>query len=265
MKKKLRWLLGVVLTIALIWSGYRMIALLTEYTQTEAARQQAIAHTIAIPKEECPAAADKTPEQIEAESNKTALPTEMPPIVVDFEALHEINPEIVGWLYCADTLINYPVAHTDNNTYYLNHLYNGEKNRSGTLFVDCACSPDFSDRSTVIYGHNMKSGTMFASIVKYRSQEYYEAHPVMYLLTPTGNYRLYIFSGYVADAGSQRFFSLKEDDGFAAYLEEIKQRSDFAADIEVTPQDNIITLSTCTYEYDDARYLLFAVMERMGA
>ena len=263
MKKKLRWLLGILLVIALVTSGYRIVQIMAEYAQTEAARQEAIDRAVVLADEALPAAAVNPAEGLKGAA-EAAPPAETPPITVDFGALHESNPEIVGWLYCADTNINYPVAQTDDNTYYLNHLYNGKSGRSGTLFVDCACSPDFSDRNTVIYGHHMKSGSMFASIVEYHSQEYYEAHPVMYLLTPEENYRLDIFGGYVVESGSQRLFSLDEEAGFIAYLEEIRELSDFTADVDVTPKDRIVTLATCTYEYDGARYLLFAAMTAIG-
>ncbi len=262
MKKKLRWLLGMLLIIALVISGYRIVQIMAEYAQTETAQQEAIDRAVVLADEALPAAAVNTAEK--PGTVEEAPPAETPPIMVDFGTLHEINPEIMGWLYCADTKINYPVAQTDDNTYYLNHLYDGKSGRSGTLFVDCACSPDFSDRNTVIYGHHMKSGSMFAGIVEYQSQEYYEAHPTMYLLTPEGNYRLDIFGGYVAESGSQRLFSLDEEAEFAAYLEEIRTLSDFAANVDVTPKSRIVTLSTCTYEYDGARYLLFAAMTAIG-
>lgn len=264
MKSKLLWLMGALLVIALVISGYRMVQLLAEYAQTEAARQEAIDRAVMLADGAQPAAAVKTAGRPEQSAGDTMPSVEMPPISVDFDALHEINPQIVGWLYCADTPINYPVAQADDNTYYLNHLYNGKKGRSGTLFVDCACSADFSDRNTIIYGHHMKSGSMFASIVEYRSQDYYEAHPVMYLLTPAANFRLDVFGGYVAKEGTQRLFSLDEEAQFASYISDIRKLSDFAAAVDVTPRDRIVTLSTCTYEYDGARYRLFAVMRPAG-
>jgi sortase B len=266
MKKKLRWLLGIVFGLLLLYSGYRIVEILSEYAQTEAAQRDAINQVVIVSDEELPAAVvqDVSLESPGEGALETTTSEEVPPISVDFDALRAINPEIVGWLYCADTPINYPVAQTGNNTYYLNHLYNGKTNRSGTLFVDCVCSPDFTDFNTVIYGHHMKSGSMFASLVEYRSQEYYEAHPTLYLLTPKGNYRLDVFGGYVAQPGSQRLFSLDEENEFAAYLGEIQQLSDFNAEMDVTSQDHIVTLSTCTYEFSDARYLVFAAMKEIG-
>lgn len=262
MKKRLRWVIGIALVATLLYSGYRMVPILLEYAQSEAAKQEAL-QAVAIADEDLPAATS----MVEPAAGETSaeIPLEKPPITVDFNALQEINPEIIGWLYCVDTPINYPVAYTDNNNYYLNHLYDGTRNHSGTLFVDCNCSSDFSDMNTVIYGHHMKSGAMFACLVEYEAQEYYEAHPVMYLLTPEHNYRLDIFSGYVAESGSQRLFSKMEGKAeFDAYLDEIIKLSDFDASVTTIPKDRIVTLSTCTYDFDEARYIVHAFVTEIG-
>ena len=261
MKKRLRLVLVIVLGAILLYSGYRMTLILSEYAQSEEARQEAVQQAVVIADEGLPGAAMQVDTQV---AGATAV-LETPPITVDFDALLAINPEIVGWLYCADTQINYPVAHTDNNTYYLNHLVNGKANHSGTLFVDCRCSPNFSDLNTVIYGHHMKSGAMFASLVEYGKQDYYEAHPVMYLLTPEHNFRLDVFSGYITESGSQRFFTVTGDETeFDAYLDEIIALSNFNADASASEQKRIVTLSTCTYEFDEARYVLHAYVTEIG-
>ena len=263
MKKSLRIVLGIVLSAVLLYSGYEIAEILAGYARSETARQDAIVKAVSIADEVLPAAVQTDVPATTAEA--TAVPLETPPITVDFDALRAINPEIVGWLYCADTPINDPVAYTDNNAYYLKHLYTGEANRSGTLFVDCRCSPDFSDPNTIIYGHHMRSGARFACLVEYGSQEYYEAHPVMYLLTPEQNYRLDVFSGYVSESGSQRFFAASGDEAeFETYLRDIKALSDFDSDAESSGHTRIVTLSTCTYEFDEARYILQALVTEIG-
>ncbi len=262
MKKRLWWLLGAILIAVLLYSGYRAIDILAGYAQGEAVRQDAVRRAVVIADEGLPAAQTEVPE---SEEVPTQTPLEKPPITVDFDALHKINPEVAGWLYCADTPINDPVVHTDNNTYYLKHLYTGEANRNGTLFIDSRCSPDFSDPNTIIYGHHMKSGAMFACLVEYGNQEYYDAHPVMYLLTPQRNYRLDLFSGYVSESGSQRFFMGSGDETeFESYVAEIKALSDFKPGKCPNDQNRIITMSTCTYDFDEARYILHAFVTEIG-
>lgn len=95
---------------------------------------------------------------------------------IDFAALKEASPDLVGWLYCPDTVVSYPVVQGQDNSYYLSHLADGSENRNGCLFMDCGNRSGLSDENTLIYGHHMASGKMFACLVSYAEQEYYEAH-----------------------------------------------------------------------------------------
>ena len=101
---------------------------------------------------------------------------------VDFDALSEINPDIVAWIYIEDTEINYPVVQGTDNQYYLKRLFNGKWNGSGCIFLDSRNSPDLSDRHSIIYGHHMKNGTMFSGLTEYKKQGFYEGHPVVLLM-----------------------------------------------------------------------------------
>ena len=91
------------------------------------------------------------------------------------------------------------MTQTDNNEYYLRHLYDGTYNKAGCLFADYENQADFSDRNTIIYGHNMRDGSMFAVLNQYDGQPYFDTHRQMYLVTPEGGYVVELFSGYVAD------------------------------------------------------------------
>ena len=103
---------------------------------------------------------------------------------MDFETLRASGPDIIGWLTLLNTAINYPVTQTDNNEYYLKHLYDGTYNKAGCLFADYENKADFSDRNTIIYGHNMRDGSMLAVLNEYDEQRYFDEHPQMYLMTP---------------------------------------------------------------------------------
>jgi sortase B len=183
------------------------------------------------------------------------------PVTVDFDSLLSINPDVVGWLYCENTEINLPVAQADDNSYYLNRLINGAYNSSGTLFLDYRVPSDFSGKNSIIYGHNMKNKTMFGNLDAYMEQSYYDEHPVMYLLTPEQNYMVELFSGYETDPYSATFtFEFENADSFARHLEEAKAMSVFQSDVEVTPEDSILTLSTCT---DNNSYMRFVLIGRL--
>lgn len=176
---------------------------------------------------------------------------------VDMDYLRSVNSDIVGWLYCPGTVINYPVVQGTDNTYYLSHLADGSENRNGCLFVDCDNSADLSDENTIIYGHHMQSGAMFASLVKYADQSYYEEHPYMYLDVGDDQYLVEVFAGYdaaVDDDAYCRTFACEED--FVEWLDQVKAKSDFSADVEVAVGDHIVTFSTCSYVFEDARYVV---------
>ncbi len=178
--------------------------------------------------------------------------------VVDFAALAQINPDVVAWLEGGDGIIDYPVVQGADNDHYLTHLFSGEPNKLGSLFVDYRVKGDFTDKNTVIYGHNMKDGSMFASLTGYQSQSYYDSKPVMRLYTPQGAYDIQLFAGILA-GGDDAFIhlSFQDDADFLAYTDSLKAASTFQSDIAVGPQDRIITLSTCSYDFDNARYALF--------
>lgn len=190
------------------------------------------------------------------------LPEDFPE--VDMAYLKSVSPNIVGWLYSPGTVIDYPVVQGEDNSYYLTHLADGSPNRNGCLFIDCDNAADFSDDNTILYGHHMQSGAMFASLVNYADQDYYEAHPYLYLVAEGVPYRIDVFSGYdaaVSDTAYSRSFATKHD--FARWMRQVAAKSDFQADLELTTDDRIVTLSTCAYSFDNARYVLHGRLVRL--
>lgn len=181
---------------------------------------------------------------------------------VDFDALRAINPEIVGWLCCEDSPISYPVVQGRDNDYYLHHLFNGEVNGAGCLFLDAGNGGDFSDRNNVIYGHNMRDGSMFNSLAQYSDKAYYDAHPVMLLMTPTKNYRLEIFSCYVLSGwGDAWQLNFQSDADYNAWLMASWEASGTETNYQPREGDRIVTLSTCAYQFEDARYVVLGVLK----
>ncbi len=176
---------------------------------------------------------------------------------IDFSALREANPDVVGWIRSEDGAISYPIVLGGDNDYYLTHLFNGEKNKLGSIFMDYRCSGDFSDRNTVVYGHNMKDGSMFSALTNYEKQRYYNDYPAMTLYTPGENYTVELFAGVLTDGEGEPVCRLFDGDGdLPAYADSLKGESTFRSGVSVGPDDRLVTLCTCSYEYDGARYLL---------
>lgn len=180
---------------------------------------------------------------------------------VDFAALREINPDIVAWIYSPDTPISYPVVQGADNDYYLHHMFNGDYNGAGCLFLDANNNCDFSDPNSIIYGHNMRDGSMFNSLVQYTKKEYYDAHSTILLMTPEKNYKLEVFSCYIlsgwGDAWRVKFNS---DADYYAWLMKSWEATGTETNFKPEEGDRIVTLSTCAYQFDDARYVVLGIL-----
>lgn len=187
------------------------------------------------------------------------------PIHVDFDKLLKKNSDIVGWLYCEGTSIDYPVVQADDNEYYLRKDLNGKYIVSGTLFVDYRCSAVGTNQNLIIYGHNMRRGTaMFSTLTKYKEQDYYDEHPTLYYLTPDGNYKIELFAGMVTSANSEIYMpEFGDSESFKTVLQKLKAESTFVSDVSVSEADQIVTLSTCSYEFGNARYVIFGKLTRI--
>ena len=182
---------------------------------------------------------------------------------VDFEKLLEMNSDVVGWIrFDEPSEINYPVVQGRDNEEYLKRTFEANTNKLGTLFVDVNNPGDFSGRNTFIYGHNMKNGSMFAQLLKYKDDSFYKEHPYFYIYTPDGKVRTYeIFSaGVVKDTSDSYIMDYADDAAFQTYIDYIKQQSAYPTSAEVTTESKIVSLSTCTNVRDDERFLVHGVM-----
>ena len=262
MKKSLKILLIAVcfvFFIVFLISGYKVYTIMHEYKVAENMYNSLNDQFVTTP----PPSAPK-PQAQESAQVETPEEPKKPnsPINVDFDLLLQQWPDVKGWLYSEGTVINYPIAQdprdTDNEKYLYNFL-DGTYNGSGTLFIDYRCAGDFSGYTTIVYGHHMNDGSMLASVTKYADQEYYNEHPSMYLNTPGQNYRLDVFSAYITDPdGSTYTFSFNSKDSYASYLDSVTRWSYIDTGVEVTADDRIVIFSTCTYEYENARFVALA-------
>ena len=204
-----------------------------------------------IPEEETPAAEDA------AEGGEDGVEEER----VQRVALSELqaqNPDTVGWIEIPGTGISYPLMQADDDAYYLNHTFSNKVNSAGSIFVEALNSPDFTDLHTIIYGHNMKNGSMFAGLKNYASPSYLVAHPNVYIDLADGTHCYQIFSVYEVEAESDSYtIGFAPDEQYETFLQTLKSRSEYDTGVTAAKEDSIVTLSTCTRN-GEHRYLVHA-------
>lgn len=179
---------------------------------------------------------------------------------INFDLLKNEYKDVVGWIYSPDTIINYPVVKSKDNDEYLKIMPDGKYNSAGSIFVDCRNGDLGDERNYIIYGHNMKNDTMFGSLSEYKKQSFYDEHPVIYYITPEKKYTLNIYAGFVTSEVSDSYVIEHTEETLSEYMKNAKEKSTFKSSIEYTQGDNIVTLSTCSSDYEDARYVLIAII-----
>lgn len=185
--------------------------------------------------------------------------------VVDWKALKKVNPDVQGWLYQKGTVINYPVVQGTDNDTYLHTRFDKQWSGGGTLFVDYRMEKDFRGFNSIIYGHHMKDGSMFRSIRGYTKEEgYYDKHKTLELATPHGNYHLVVFSAFITKATDENTYKMTYDEAEKqAYIDRAWEQSELPItrdSVDVTKSDRLVTLSTCAYDYEEARYIVMCKM-----
>ena len=254
MKKIVLIALVLILLAVLCFSGWQVYKIWKEYRIGELTYESMELY-VKIP--------ETTPQKETKEPEEEYTEPEVPEILwpeVDFDALWEINPDVVGWLYIEGTQVNYPILQGVDNEQYLYRLIDGKWNSAGSLFLEAGLAPNFTEQNNPVYGHNMKNGSMFAGIMGYKKQEFYEEHPVALLVTPEQNYQVLIFSSYVLDANGDAWNTLFTDAQMQQWLDKLGRRSYISTGVIPTTQDKVLTLSTCTYETSGARFLVHGIL-----
>lgn len=185
------------------------------------------------------------------------------------------NSDFKGWITVPNTKIDNPIYQTDNNDYYLTHNQKKQTSAYGALFFDCEniITEEETDKNLVIYGHHMKNGSMFANLTKYRNLDFYKQNPTLEFSTLYKSSTYKVFSvfvlnaskkddnGYIYNISRKNFL---DDDDFNSWADEAYQRSLINTGVDVVNGDNIITLVTCVYDFDDARLVVMARETREG-
>lgn len=256
MRKIIRFLAGAAGCAALVFGIVKLTDYIRENNQSISLKETLIEDAVVLKNPASQISDADSVSERETESEAEQLSCETAPIEVDFDVLMEKNGDIIGWLYCEDTPINFPVVQSSNNSYYLRRMVDGTWNSSGSLFADYRNSRDFSDKKTIIYGHNMKNNEMFGTLPNYEEQSYFDGHSVMWLLTPDADYKIELIAGYVTSTDSDVYSFDRTDEEVFAIIGQSVEKSSFKTDAAINQEDRFIVLSTCSYEYDNARYVL---------
>ena len=183
---------------------------------------------------------------------------------IDLNALRAINPDVLGWILIPQTEINYPLLQGEDNEYYLSHTWQNQRNYVGSIFLECQNQPDFSDFNTIIYGHNLKNGTMFAPVRSYMNQKYYDSHPNVYLVTDQGIFLYEIFSAHMAPVDSLTYgMAMQQEDTRQEFLDYVLEESVIETPVDPAVTDQILTLSTCSGRGYDKRWVIHARLEML--
>lgn len=179
-----------------------------------------------------------------------------------YQALYEQNEDFVGWIKIDNTLISYPVMQSiDNPDFYLKHAFDKSYSNYGVPYIVEACATGLSN-NIIIYGHNMSNGSMFADLLKYASQDYYEAHPIICFDTLSQLSQYQIVAVFRFDTNNESFhfneFTDMNAEKFAEYMSNCHERQLYDTGITAEYGDELITLSTCEYTYENGRFVVVA-------
>lgn len=225
-------------------------------------------------------------EETEPESTVPTEPTDptMPNgqvynLVQDWDMLKDINNEIVGWIDLPGTSINHPVLKHDGDgvgyQYYIHKNYDRSYLFAGSIFIDYRSSQGVNSRNIITHGHNMDDGSMYGALMGYGkytpNMDYYRSYPTLFFNTPKGNEQWVIFAVYKTNTLSAHgdFFNylmgdFSSDAQFMNYIYNVKCRSLIDVPVPINENDQIITLSTCSYEYTEFRTVVVARKVRPG-
>lgn len=262
MNKKLYIALKTLLVLTLLVSVGAIIRDLLNYRAGDLSYEDA-ARTAGLARP--PAASVRLPAQSVSQMPEGPEPEPDPLDVlraVDLAALREVNPEVTAWIELPDTGISYPLMQGANNQWYLKHTWAGDASSVGAIFLDCAASPDLGDFHSIIYGHRLRSGAMFAALRFYDDADYWREHPYIYVVDDAGLHRYDIFAAHAVGVSEMvyQIGGTADEEEQAAFIQFCLEGS--VIDTGIIPQagDRILTLSTCTGDGYSERWVVQGVL-----
>ncbi len=265
MKKKVRLVLIVVLVLVLAVAAIMLIRQQMDYRKGRSDYNEALsmAQNTTDSQEE---GAKKDPVFFEAEVEEARDPVIAEMEELNWKILQQTNPDVIGWIRIPGTVVDYPILHTDNNWFYLDKTWKKEYSSVGSIFLETQNRADLTQFNTILYGHNMRDGSMFSNLKDYQDLEYCRAHPSIYIAVDGQVRRYDVFSVYEAAVWEPTYgLEITKEKHRQEYLDHAQAKS--IVDLGVTPtiDDSFLTLSTCTGTGDAAsgvRWVVQAVWNK---
>jgi len=233
---------GVLIVGALIYIG----SILWGYRESESEYADLEQEVFGVMEETSVEVDEKVPQETVV-AEEVILSEEDQTILAGIQKLHEENEEVIGWIKFDNMDISYPVMQAKDNDYYLDHTYSGEENSAGSIFMEASNMPDFSDYHTIVYGHNMKNGSMFGSLKNYKTKDHYKGNEYFTVYTLDSVYRYQIFAYYdISMYGDVYNNQFGPDDYFGQFIDKMVKRSYYDTSVRPVKTDRILTLSTCS-------------------
>lgn len=249
MRKKTNWLLLITMVVTFcifLFAVGKLIQIYLEYQKGEDTYREILEYV-------------QEPQDDDKEQDDESEPEELtsPYLQVDFSGLKKENPDVIAWIQIPALDISYPVVQGEDNSYYLYHMFNGESNKNGSIFVDYHNSADFTDKNTIVYGHNMKDKSMFGTLDHYQDLTLYQQYPYFYIYIPGYVLEYQIVSCYAGRIGSIGYtYGFPEQEDFQEFLNQILSYAEYDTEVNVETEDTIVTLSTCVNTSRNYRYLV---------
>ena len=239
MKKAICIILLIALAGIIIYSANQILIIQADYKAEELIHEQLLGYK--PPESRAIAAEEKIVNQS----------------VIDLQSKYS---DAVGWLNIPNTKIDYPFIQSGDNDYYLGRDINGKRAVCGSIFMDFRCSKSFSSQNTILYGHHMKNGSMFGTIKLFENKEFFKSNIVGTIYLPNDTLTLEIFAYMVVHPG--RDTEIFSDTFSEDYFTLIKEKARNYRELNLSTDDRIVTLSTCAYEFENARMILLARIKK---
>ena len=188
-------------------------------------------------------------------------------VEVDFPAWQSLNADIRAWIHNEAIRVDHPILKSPDNEYYLTRDLDLSYKAMGSIFFDFRNNTDFSDPNTIIYGHNFDNGLMFSNLVWYKSQQFFEQNPFYTIYTPEQVYRVDITAGIVVSETDTTYLvvNFSSEMEFQSLIQTIEENSVIETEVELTPSDHLVTLYTCTNNWQGQRFVVIGKITPLGS